>query len=315
MHSAEVESLAARWVPGAGTPHIRRQGAGLVNETFRVVRDGVVYALRLTVAHPEELGLDRAWEARVLEAAVAAGLAAAVEYFDPQRGILISRWVEGRSWTSRQVRQPANLRRIADLMRRVHAVALPAPARAMSPANWIAHYRTALRRADSIARPDDALWRAACEKLAELAYLPSVPPVLCHSDLHVLNLVDKRGGAAAAAAAAAVSEPSLVLLDWEYAHGSDPLWDLAGWITNNDLDEPACEELAVLYWGRATTLLESRRLALLRWLYDYVSLMWSEVYLNVNSDLRPEEPTADGISRRARLLAGRLAGGASGRAD
>ncbi len=45
--------------------------------------------------------------------------------------------------------------------------------------------------------------------------------VVCHSDLHPMNLI--------------CGAESLILLDWEYAHVADPLWDLAGWSANNDL--------------------------------------------------------------------------------
>ena len=68
-------------------------------------------------------------------------------------------------------------------------------------------------------RPPDTrggrdLVAAAVQHVAALAALPNLDPVVCHSDLHTLNLID--------------CGDSLVLLDWEYAHASDPLWDLAG---------------------------------------------------------------------------------------
>ncbi|HXA35130.1 MAG TPA: hypothetical protein VNW26_02255, partial [Steroidobacteraceae bacterium] len=75
MLQHELESVAARHVPGEGKVSIRQLSQGLVNETFRVLRDGRAYALRVAGADRISLGLDRAWEARVLERAVPAGLA------------------------------------------------------------------------------------------------------------------------------------------------------------------------------------------------------------------------------------------------
>jgi len=126
---------------------------------------------------------------------------------------------------------------------------------------------------------------------------PGVDPVLCHSDLHTLNLID-RGG-------------SLILLDWEYAHASDPVWDLAGWGANNDFEDPIRHELLGSYLGRPPSGGECLRLQLLSWLYDYVCLLWSELYLNLQRAARADvavqgDAAMDGVSARARELAARL---------
>jgi thiamine kinase-like enzyme len=326
MLSSELERMAARHVPGTGKPEIHRLRNGLMNETYRVLRDGGAYAMRVATTNPYDLGLDRAWEARVLECAIAADLAPRLEFCDPQRGILIVRWVDGRSWTPAELRQKANISRMAELVRRIHALPMPTPARAMSPANWIEYYGAALtrRRADvpagtSLPTPESpdrsetgnpsGLWGAALQatavrQLAALAALPSVSPVVCHSDLHTLNLID-RGH-------------SLVLLDWEYAHASDPLWDLAGWSANNDLEDEFKHELLASYTRRPPTRNEYLRLQLLCWLYDCVCLLWSELYLSLHA--RPavavageathwaasDDAAQGGVSARAELIAARL---------
>ena len=157
--------------------------------------------------------------AAVLERAGAAGLAPLVECCEPRCGILVSRWVEGAAWTAEQAAQPENIEKIAQLARRIHSLPLPDVARAMRIEAWIAHYRQALARHAADAHP--ALQSALDERLAALKRLPPPAPVLCHSDLHVQNLI--------------AADHGLVLLDWEYAHVSEPFWDLAGWAANNDL--------------------------------------------------------------------------------
>jgi thiamine kinase-like enzyme len=320
----ELESMVSRHVPGEGELEIQRLSDGLVNETYRVLRGGRAYALRVAATNFYELGLDRAWEARVLERAAAADLAPVLEYCDPQRGILIARWVDGRLWSPVDVRRQSNIARVAELMRRIHGLPIPMPARAMSPSKWIEYYGAALGRRSAIpsrhmpkdvsagtsAQPPHAwgareLSAAAARRLAALAALPSVDPVVCHSDLHTLNLVD-RGN-------------SLVLLDWEYAHAADPLWDLAGWSANNDLEDNLKLDLLASYTGRPPTRNECLRLQLLGWLYDYVCLLWSELYLarhrgeppGVDAPAAPgvdcsAADTSGGIAARARLLAARL---------
>jgi thiamine kinase-like enzyme len=316
MRLDELETLISRHVPGEGKLDIHRLSDGLVNETYRVQRDGKAYSLRVAATNSYGLGLDRAWEARVLERAVVADLAPALEYCDPQRGILIARWVEGRLWNPADVQRQSNIARVGELMRRIHALPMPMPPRAMSPAKWIDYYGAALTRRNVSAEtsaelPASALDMptAAARRLAALAVLPAVDPVVCHSDLHTLNLVD-RGN-------------SLVLLDWEYAHAADPLWDLAGWSANNDLEDNLTHDLLASYAGRPPTRNEHLRLQVLRWLYDYVCLLWSELYLSRYRGERPgvgvdapglAMPAVDtsaveppgGIAARARLLAARL---------
>jgi thiamine kinase-like enzyme len=297
MRPDELESVAARHVPGTGKLDIQLSGIGLVNETYRVLRDGGAYALRVAAANPLDLGVDRAWEARVLECAGSADLAPPLEFCDPQRGILILRWVDGRSWSPAEVRRESTLSRMAHLVRRVHALPMPAPARLMSPMTWIDYYAAAARKSAGQERSTDSsagadLRSASTGRLTALADLPRVDPVVCHSDLHTLNLID-RG-------------PSLVLLDWEYAHASDPLWDLAGWSANNDLEDEFKHELLRSYLGRIPAPDENLRLRLLGWLYDYVCLLWSELYLNLRRGVPQADAAPGGVAARAQLLAARL---------
>jgi thiamine kinase len=279
----ELRLFAERHVPGAGPVDIRRSAGGLVNETYRVLRDGEVYAMRVAAANLYALGVDRDWEAQVLKAACAADLAPAVEYFDARRGILITRWEAGQAWSGAALRLPTNIRRMAGLMRRIHALPLPSPARVMSPAQWIDYYGVGTHSGAAA-----ALRPTAARQLAALARLPMSAPALCHSDLHALNLID-RGD-------------SLILLDWEYAHASDPLWDLAGWSANNDLEESLQQDLLKSYLLRSPTGDEYARLRMLGWLYDYVCLLWSELYLNAAREGRPDAAVAS----RTQLLHERL---------
>jgi thiamine kinase len=288
MQPLEVQDIAAHHVPGAGQAEVSQLRAGLVNATYRVVRDGRAYALRVAAARPRALGLDARWELQVLEQAAAARLAPRVDYADLQRGILVLQWIEGRQWRCEDAPRAGNILRIAELLRRVHALPMPSPARRMRPAQWIELYASA-------ARPvSPALQTLAAAKLAALEALPAVPATLCHSDLHVLNLVD-RGD-------------SLILLDWEYAHVSDPLWDVAGWSANNDFAADDARHLLAAYAGCVPSQVEWSRLQILIWLYDFVCLLWSELYLSLRAADNPV-----GVAQRAGVLRDRLGETSSGR--
>jgi thiamine kinase-like enzyme len=206
-------------------------------------------------------------------------------YFDLDGAVLLTRWAEGRSWLSQEAAALANLDRIAALLRRLHALAVPMPARRVPPLQWIQIYDEALSRRASDSS-DPILRREALVRAQAWLELPRVIGVVCHSDLHTLNVLQEND--------------SLILLDWEYAHVTDPLWDLAGWCANNDFDAELQWGLLRRYLGNAPILSEWQRFKLLLALYDYVCLQWSQLYLNV----RGEE--AHGVAERARLLDARL---------
>jgi thiamine kinase-like enzyme len=280
MQPAELERIAARTVPGSGPVEISRLGSGSVNASYRVGRAGRLHVLRIAGTGPLQ-ALDRAWEARVLEVASAAGVAPKIEYSDPLAGILVARWVDGRSWSPAEARSRENSARIASLVRRIQAQPLPAAPRIMSPAAWIDQYASRGCASEQLLRARaDAL-------LAALAGFPAAAGVLCHSDLHRMNLID--------------GDASLVALDWEYSHVSDPLWDLAGWSSNNDLEPDLRHELLTGYLGRAPHAPEWARLQVLAGLYDYLCLLWSELYL------RQSPGGADpAVPARMQLLEARL---------
>jgi thiamine kinase-like enzyme len=292
LRRRDAEAVARTYVPGEGAVSIERLGSGLVNESYRAARAGRRYSLRIPLPAAEDLGLDRAWECRVLARAAAAGIAPLVERCEPLEGILVARWVDGRSWTPDEVREPANIRAVALLARRIHGLTIPEAPRRMRPADWVAHYREALGRrgldgAGELGRPPRReLEKSLVVHGAALAAMPSVPSVLCHSDLHAANLVAGEGG--------------LTLLDWEYAHLSEAFWDLAGWSCNNDLAEEARRLLLMSYLGRTPRDQETERLEHLAWLYDYVCVLWSELFAaRGGAEVRA-------VSARARFLTERL---------
>ncbi|HEX3604151.1 MAG TPA: phosphotransferase [Steroidobacteraceae bacterium] len=287
MQPPEVEELCRAIVPGAGSVHVQPLGSGLLGETYKVTRGGAAYALKVAAEHGPKLGMNRAWELRVLEAAGTAGLAPRVVFSDA-RGAVLARWVAGRPWLAEESEFAENIRGIAELLRRVHALAAPTPPRVVSPLEWIAIYGAALSQRSGSPR-DLALRAAAIDRAEEISKPPLFPGVVCHSDLHAMNVI--RGA------------DSLMLLDWEYAHVADPLWDLAGWSANNDFDAGSQWSLLTDYLQNTPAPIHWRRFRLFLWLYDYVCLLWSHLYLNV---LGEQGNGGKGLAERARLLDARL---------
>jgi thiamine kinase-like enzyme len=283
--------LAARVLPGGGPVELRRLRSGLVNETYRVRRDGKSYALRLPSVGLQPVA-DRVWECRVLENAARAGLAPPVRHCEPGAGVLVSDWVAGRSPDPHDIQ----VARIAGLMQRVHALEIPQPARAVTPAEWVALYGAQLdaHGADDAAAAALRLRRAADHRLGILAQQPAPRPVLCHGDVHRFNLVD--------------TGQSWLLLDWEYSHVTDPYWDLASVSSAADWEAGMRLELLRAYDGCEPAPADCLRFDLLAWLYDYVCLAWSGLYprLAAGTGAGSGGRGAAAVAARARLLAARL---------
>jgi aminoglycoside phosphotransferase (APT) family kinase protein len=283
MRLVEVEELCRTVLPGTGAVDIEALGHGLISETYRVRRDGLAYTLKAAAPNREPFGLSFAWQVKLLEAAGESGLAPRLWYHDAE-GVLIWRWVIGHSWSAHEAGQAQNIRSMAQLLRRVHALPIPLPCTLKGPQWWIDHYGAMLLR-ETRRHPDPGLAEAAAIYLHEAEQLPQAAGVICHSDLHAMNVLQ--------------CDDRLILLDWEYAHVSDPLWDLAGWCANNDFETQTQRELLLQYLGEPAGPNQWLRFRLLMWLYDYVCLLWVEL-------LSLRGAASNDLSRRARKLDARL---------
>ena len=257
---SEIERLARELVPGRGELKFEHLSGGLESETYRVSRDGTFYAVKVGAATAQ-----RRFEAQVLPSAAAAGLAPRLLAVDPDRRMLVLEWLAGTPM-SEAAAQRAQLA-IASLLRAVHELPVPPGARPMSPRTWIEHYQAALAASGS--QGVGRLAPRAAEWLTRLEAEQKPPRCVCHSDLHRLNVLVREPG----------RQEALVLLDWEYAHVSEPFWDLAGWSANNDLDAPGRRALLGAYLNREPSAPQSARLEALCWLYDYVCLQWIGLYV------------------------------------
>jgi aminoglycoside phosphotransferase (APT) family kinase protein len=284
MRLVDVEELCRTVLPGTGSVDIEPLGQGLISETYRVRRNGLAYTLKAAAPSRQQFGLSFAWEVKLLEGATASGLAPPLVYHDAER-VIIWRWVTGQPWAAQEAGLPENIRSMAQLLRRVHALPIPLPSDLKGPQWWIDKYSAMLLR-ETPRRLDPGLAEAAAIYLREVEQLPQAAGVVCHSDLHAMNVLE--------------CDEGLILLDWEYAHVSDPLWDLAGWCANNDFETQTQQELLLEYLGGPACPNDWVRLRLLMWLYDYVCLLWGKLYVSLRGD------DSNDFSRRSRKLDARL---------
>lgn len=191
---------------------------GITNVNF-MVRDG---AARFFVRIGEDIpihGILRVNELAAARAAEAAGVSPGVVYAEP--GAIVSRFIEGRTYQPEDLRNPANLARVVDLIKRCHHD-MPKHLRGPVLMFWVFHvvrdYAATLRDGESrcIGLLPDLLARAA---RLEAAVGP-IEVVFGHNDLLAANFID--------------DGDRLWLVDWDYAGFNSPLFDLANVASNNE---------------------------------------------------------------------------------
>jgi thiamine kinase len=234
---------------------------GLTNESWLVRTAGAAVVVRLSHRDPAALQIDRRSEAVVLRVVAEAGLGAPVLRCDPARQVLVTQYLPGHAWSLDEARAPANVARLAGLLRRLHALPAPPGVRSLDLHASIARSWDALAAHGATARAGSPRIRARARRLvAQLA--AEARTCLCHNDVHHLNVLD--------------SGSRLWLVDWEYAGRGDPDFDLAGVCCYHAFDAAARRELLAAYRGEVDAAALGR-LERMCWVFDYVRDLWFAV--------------------------------------
>ncbi|MEO8444811.1 MAG: choline/ethanolamine kinase family protein [Gammaproteobacteria bacterium] len=244
-----------------------------VSVTWRVELTGRQAVLRVDRPLAARLGLQRAAEPAVLRAVAARDLGPRLLAADPERGLLLTEWLEGATWKPGGGR--GGLRQVARLLRAVHAVPVRAPVLDLPVLDLAA----VIGRYAGLAGPAGAaLAQEARARLAACLDRPGLPPAFCHNDPSPPNILDT----ASATVSGTFSMPhpirdnDLRLIDWEYAGINRPEFDLAVFTAEAGLAPPAGAELLEAYLERPPEPAESRCHAAWLAFYRSLSLLWQQ---------------------------------------
>ncbi len=265
-----VERIAALSI-WSGRVDPKPLAGGITNQNFKIEDRGRRYVVR--VGHDLLVhGVVRATELAASRAAHLAGLSPAVVHAEP--GILVLDFIEGRTFTAEDVRNPANLERLIEMVRRCHRD-VPQHLRGPAAMFWVFHvvrdYGHTLREGESLhlSMLPDLLARA--DRL-EAAVGP-IEVVFGHNDLLAANFID--------------DGKRLWLLDWEYAGFNSPLFDLGGLASNSELSREQAERALALYFGKPVDDELRRRAAAMTAASLLRETMWSmvsEIHSTVDFD-------------------------------
>ena len=233
---------------------------GLTNRSWLVSTDGDRFVVRISdVGSAEELQIDRESEASVLQHVARAGIGPQILRCDPADGILVTRYL-GATWIEQDAQADYNIDRLASLLRRLHALDVPAGVRAVDLGSTVDGYvRTLLERGTQNGLVSSELRECAAGTAMQLR--EDSTPCLCHNDVHYLNIVG--------------SDP-IRLIDWEYAGVGEPLFDLASLCVYHRYAKQQRERLLTAY-GAPTDAINWQRLELACWLFDYIRDLWMAV--------------------------------------
>jgi thiamine kinase len=266
-----VESLCGRL--GLVDPSVTPLEGGSRNRSYRLADGRQDLVLRVDGEHDEAYAVTREAEYAAQRHAARHGLAPSLRLAG--KGWSITEFVPGPPWSREHAASAAGAARAGEWLARLHALPVPAGLPTVRFLASLGSYANQLGDTDATGRIVEKGRRMARD-------LGEVTPVLCHNDLHHLNLID--------------SPRDLLAIDWEYAGAGDPRLDLAGYVAYHDLARPAVAALLESYAAhRSPCSLEELERA--RWLFESVWWAW----LELRRELEGGEPEVLALARR-RLL-------------
>ena len=241
---------------------------GITNVNFTVVDGTEKFVVRIGDDIPEHQVM-RFNERAASVAAHKAGLSPEVVYTEP--GILVIRFIEGRTLTPEDIARPEMLARILPVLKTCHH---KVPEFLTGPALifWVFHV---LRDYAHTLRAGNSSHGSKLERLQNIAAdleerVGAIDVVYGHNDLLAANFIDDGS--------------RLWLIDWDYAGYNSPLFDLANLASNNGFSRDQEGWMLQQYFGPSPDADTWRRYGAMKCASLLRETMWSMVS-ELHSDL------------------------------
>lgn len=238
---------------------------GITNRNYKVSTPNGIFVVRISDAESATLAINRDNEHFNSLAAAAAGVGAPVIEYSPGQGVLVVAWVEGRTFTESDVREPVNLPRIAQACRLLHGG--PRFASDFNMFDLQGRY-LALVRAKGYRLPERYL-----EFMPQFARMQQVmakqlePTVPCNNDLLAANFIDDGN--------------RLWLIDYEYSGNNEASFEIGNIWSESTLPDESLEVLVTSYWG-APSASKTARARLWGLASKYGWTLWASIQASIS---------------------------------
>ena len=233
---------------------------GLTNRNLMVTTPRGVCVARLSSPESTLLAIDRANEHANSVAAAESGAAPEVLAYAPEVSILVVRFIDGRTWTSTDVLEPANAANVAAACRRLHAG--PRFVNDFDMMRLQPHYLEIVRER-GFRLPDGYLtYTSHMSRIGEALAARPVPTVPCNNDLLAANFIE--------------TDTRVWLIDYEYSGNNDPYFEVGNLWSEAAGTPDDLERLVTEYVGHYSPPLIARA-----WLWGLMSkygwMLWASI--------------------------------------
>ncbi|MBF8189196.1 phosphotransferase [Nonomuraea sp. K274] len=241
---------------------------GLTNHNYKVTTPGGAYVVRVSASDGALLAIDRDVEHACSVSAAAAGVGAPVLDYLPGDGVLVVGFLPGRTFTEADLRERANLPRVAEACRRLHAG--PRFVRDFDMFDIQQRYLRIVRERGFRLPPKYLDFMPDVAKIRKCLEIRDEGTVPCNNDLLPGNILD--------------DGERLWLIDYEYAGNNDPCFELGNIWSESDLPLGHLEELVTAYYGRRLRH-KIARARLLGLMSKYGWTLWASIQDGANESI------------------------------
>jgi thiamine kinase-like enzyme len=225
-----------------------------------VTTDGGKYVARFSSAKSSLLAIDRDAEFRNSQVAAAAGVGPEVVEYAPDQGVLVVKWIDGRTFDDATLDDPVQLERLAAICRRLHTAP---PFVGDFDMFDVQRRYLAIVREFGFRLPDDyTSFEPAVRQIEDALRATAGPTVACHNDLLAANIMD--------------DGDRLWLIDYEYSGNNDPCFDLGNAWSEAALAADRLEHLVACYFGEPSPV-QTARARLYGLMAKYGWTLWASI--------------------------------------